>query len=200
MRLRSAFGKSVARPFMTVVISLLARSNDAPCLRRMKPSCPWLTSLDGVRWANHRSAPCGMSKSRGATPEMVVLNSAKWIGLPTTAGSLLYICFHRRVEITTAGSGPCCGGPFGCGWNGVKSSCLKPPMVMGRPNSSKKPSLTANTCTCDGVPSAARSVRSPAWTPAARSMASFGSLSRKISPPESSPVVTRPSVRAVRRL
>jgi hypothetical protein len=32
-------------------------------------------------------APCGVSKSRGATPAIVVATSANRIGLPTIAGS-----------------------------------------------------------------------------------------------------------------
>ena len=49
----------------------------------------------------------------------------------------------ERVEITTVGGGPGGGGALGGGGgNGVKSSCVKPPIVIGRPNTSKKPSVT----------------------------------------------------------
>ena len=72
---------------MTDASPAAARSIVVPRRRRMNPSWPWLTSLGGVRCAIQMSAPCGISKSRGATPETVELNSAKRIGLPTTAGS-----------------------------------------------------------------------------------------------------------------
>src|SRR5690242_17938556 len=100
---------------MTDVIPVCARSIVVPRRRRMKPSWPWLTSVEGVRCATQMSAPCGISKLRGATPDTVELNSAKRIDFPTTAGSLLYSAFHNRVEITTVGSGPCCGGALGGG-------------------------------------------------------------------------------------
>ena len=43
----------------------------------------------GTRAANQKSAPCGVSKSRCATPATRAATSAKRIGLPTTLGSLL---------------------------------------------------------------------------------------------------------------
>ncbi len=62
---------------MTDAISLFARSIVDPRRSRTNASCPWLTSVEGVRWATKTSAPCGMSRSRGATPATVELNSAK---------------------------------------------------------------------------------------------------------------------------
>src|SRR5262245_16572379 len=73
-----------------------------------------------------------------------------------------------------------------------------PPSVIGRPNSSKNPSLTAYARVLAGVPSLRMSVTSLAWRPAARTIDRLGSFSRMISTGDRLPVVTRPSVRAVR--
>src|SRR5579864_1074402 len=127
-------------------------------------------SSGASRWLNQKSAPCGVSKSRGATPPTVLENSANRIGLPMTAGSALYNVRQALYEITTTG-GLGCGGVLGGGGGGwTKFSCVKPPEVMGRPNSSKKPSVTPYTVTCWGVPSVLRSVRSFDCSPAACTM------------------------------
>src|SRR5919201_4238336 len=100
-------------------------------------------------WLNQKSPPCGVSKPRGATPAIVVAASAKRIGLPTILGSPPYKSCHTRYEMTTtggAGGGPAgAGAPAaacGGGGGGTWFSGLKPPSVIGRPNTSKKPSLT----------------------------------------------------------
>jgi len=81
--------KSRATVAITPAISARARSIDVPGFRRMNASKLWFTPCGSSLFWNQKSALCGVSKSRGATPAMVVAISAKRIGLPTTAGSLL---------------------------------------------------------------------------------------------------------------
>src|SRR5882672_3954370 len=104
-------------------------------------------------WLNQKSPPCGVSKSRGATPAIVVATSANRIGLPTMFGSERYRSCQTRYEITTtggaggsaAGGGACpagaCGGDCG-GAGGTKFCRVNPPSVIGKPNNSKNPSVT----------------------------------------------------------
>jgi len=108
--------------------------------------------------------------------------------------------------MTTTGGGPG-GAAFwaraalgGGGGGGMKFWWVKPPNVIGKPKSSKKPSVTPYTFTCCGVPSGWRSVRSIDCMPAARTMEDGPPFSGAISPFESMPVVTRPSVNVVRML
>src|SRR5258705_13296807 len=109
-----------------------------------------------MRIGNQTSAPGGVSTARGATPSTVVPIPAKRIAWPTTAGSPPYRSCHIRYDTTTP-----VGGVFGAG-----DSLGKPPSVIGNPNTSKNPSLTAYAVVFNGAPSLRRRVTSFGCTPA----------------------------------
>src|SRR5262245_42549516 len=94
---------------------------------------------------------------------------------------------QMRYEIITD------GGVFGAG------AFDRPPRVIGNPNTSKNPGLTAYATVFKGVPSVRRSVTSLGCRPATRAIERLGSFSRTTSTGDNRPEVTRPSVSVVRR-
>src|SRR5215510_7933078 len=94
-----------------------------------------------------------------------------------------------RYEIMTV------GGPLFPGAGGFEY----PPSVIGSPNTSKNPSVTAYAFVFNGVPSLRNNVTSFPDRPAALTIDRFGSFRRMISTGDKSPVVTRPSVSVVRK-
>ena len=133
----SALGTVLASSFIPALPTNRSCSIVAPGFKRTMTFCTCATSCGAMRPLNQKSTPCGMSTSGDATPMTLMLTgiSAMRMALPTMSGSRPKRRCQAASEMTRRNGA---SRPAGM----CSSRVNERPRVIGRPSTSKNPSLT----------------------------------------------------------